>query len=237
MLNEQSRKSKRKAERRKKLGPRPNFPEGQASDDVTPAHNPHGSGGEERGIKKKDRKVPKVMPKYASRKAKMEMSHTVYQDMGYLMAESLGLISEKTRMAKEVEKKGPEHRFKTSGGESIRGGSLVRKASTEPGGSQHPRNNARDKYGRTGKERGEAAARLRQPGERTAKVSNKKLARGLSTKGTNPFARRGTPGGDLQARMRKKNFNPMATKMKRTKTKAEKIAAEREEGKAGKRDK
>ena len=94
MLNEQSKKSKRKAERRKKLGPRPNFPEGQASDDVTPAHNPHGSGGEERGIKKKDRKVPKVMPKYASRNAKMEMSHTVYQDMGYLMAESLGLVSE-----------------------------------------------------------------------------------------------------------------------------------------------
>lgn len=96
MLNE-SRKSERKAARRKKLGPRPNFPEGQASDDVTPAHNPHGSGGEERGIKKKDRKVPKVMPKYASRKAKMEMSHTVYQDMGYLMAESLGLVSEATR--------------------------------------------------------------------------------------------------------------------------------------------
>ena len=163
--------------------------------------------------------------------------HTVYQDMGYLMAESLGLISEKTRMAKEVQKKGPEHKFKTAGGESLRGGSLVRKASTESGGSQHPKNNARDKYGRTGKARGEAAARLRQPGERTSKVSDKKLARGLSTKGTNPFAKKGTPGGDLQAKMRKKNFNPMVTKIKRTETKAKTIAAERAEGKAGKRDK
>jgi len=163
--------------------------------------------------------------------------HTVYHDMGYLMAESLGLISEKTRMAKEVEKKGPEHKFKTSGGESIRGGSLVRKASTEPGGSQHPRNKARDKYGRTGTERGEAAARLRQPGERPARVSDKKLARELSTKGTNPHAQPGTPGGDLQDRMRKKNFNPVSTKVKRTKTKAKTIAAERKEGKAGKRDK
>ena len=154
--------------------------------------------------------------------------HTVYRDMGYLMAESLGLISEKTRMAKEVEKKGPEHKFKTSGGERIRGGSLVRKASTEPGGSQHPRNKARDKYGRTGTERGEAAARLRQPGERPARVSDKKLARELSTKGTNPHAQPGTPGGDLQDRMRKKNFNPVSTKVKRTKTKAKKIEAERE---------
>jgi len=163
--------------------------------------------------------------------------HTVYHDIGFLMAESLGLISEKTRMAKEVQKKGPEHKFKTAGGESLRGGSLVRKASTEPGGSQHPRNNARDEYGRSAKERGKAAARLREPGERTARVSDKKLARGLSTKGTNPSAREGTPGGKLQARMRKKNVNPVATKLKRTKTKAEKIAAEREAGKAGKRDK
>jgi hypothetical protein len=163
--------------------------------------------------------------------------HTVYHDMGYLMAESLGLISEKTRMAKEVQKKGPEHTFKTAGGENLRAGSLVRKASTEPGGSQHPRNNARDKYGRTGKERGKAAARLRQPGERTASVSDRRLARSLSTKGTNPSAREGTPGGDLQAKMRKKNFNPMATQMQRTETKAKKIAAERAEGKAGKRDK
>lgn len=163
--------------------------------------------------------------------------HTVYHDMGYLMAESLGLISEKTRMAKEVGKKGPEYRFRTSGGEEIRGGSLVRKASTERGGSQHPRNNVRDEYGRTGEQRGKAAARLRQAGERTAKVSDMKLARSLSTKGTNPFAKEGTPGGELQKKMRKRTFNPVTTRIERTKEKAEKIKAERKKGKAGKRDK
>jgi len=90
MLNEQSRKSKRKAERRKKLGPRTNFPDGQASDDETPAHNPHGTSEhgahEQRGKKKiKGAKPGQVV------------SHTVYHDMGYLMAESLGLVSETTR--------------------------------------------------------------------------------------------------------------------------------------------
>ena len=95
MLNEGEVKRRNKKEKNKQA--RTNFPEGQASDDVSPAHNPHGSGGAERGVKKKDRKGVKVMPKYASREAKMEMSHTVYQDMGMLMAESLGLVSEATR--------------------------------------------------------------------------------------------------------------------------------------------
>ena len=120
MLNE-SRKSERKAARKKaiekKLGPRTNFPEGQASDDVTPAPNPHGTSEHGPGTERNKRKVkgekkkakyPRpvdVMRRTQSRKGKndrattvmkkaMEMAHTVYQDMGYLMAESLGLVSE-----------------------------------------------------------------------------------------------------------------------------------------------
>lgn len=266
MLNEGETKRRNKAKKNKLV--RANFPQGQASDDTTPAENPHGTnsmGSEEIGHKRGGKKakgvkapspgkLARVVKRTKSkegkrRRAKEVMSkntagpvgrlpdHTVYHDMGMLMAESLGLISEKTRMAKEVQKKGPEHRFATAGGESLRGGSLVRKASTEAGGSQHPKNNARDEYGRTGRDRGQAAARLRQPGERAARVSDKKLARGLSTKGTNPSAREGTPGGNLQAKMKKKNFNPMSTRVKRTNAKAKKIEAERAEGKAGKRDK
>jgi hypothetical protein len=129
-INEQSAKSKRKAERKKdiekKLGPRANFPEGQASDDVTPAPNPHGTSehgpGEERnkrkvrGEKKKKIKLATIVSRTQSRKGKNKRAkdimkerlkgeaHTVYHDMGYLMAESLGLVSEASSKADLVQR-------------------------------------------------------------------------------------------------------------------------------------
>jgi hypothetical protein len=109
---------KRRNKKLKNKRPRANFPEGQASDDVTPARNPQGTSddgpGEDRGVKKvkgekKKSKYPRpvdVMRRTKSREGKneraktvmkkrlKEMAHTVYHDMGYLMAESLGLVSE-----------------------------------------------------------------------------------------------------------------------------------------------
>jgi len=147
MLNEQSKKSKRKAERRKKLGPRPNFPEGQASDDVTPAHNPHGTSEhgahEERGKKKiKGAKPKRREPDLATivrrtkssegraarAKATMKrnlMAHTVYQDMGYLMAESLGLVSEAIKQMDPV----PPYKKR---GELAANAAAARKAGKKP---------------------------------------------------------------------------------------------------------
>ena len=71
--------------------------------------HPHGSFGTERGRKKvRGKKRSKIYPK--EKKATegpqgtlpgprpgQEVSHTVYHDMGYLMAESLGLVSETTK--------------------------------------------------------------------------------------------------------------------------------------------
>jgi len=107
---------KRRNKNLKNKRPRANFPEGQASDDVTPARNPQGTSddgpGEDRGVKKvkgakPERRKPNLATivrrtqspegKRARAKATMKrnlMAHTVYHDMGYLMAESLGLVSE-----------------------------------------------------------------------------------------------------------------------------------------------
>ncbi|MAO19703.1 MAG: hypothetical protein CMJ25_03030 [Phycisphaerae bacterium] len=125
MLNEGETKRRNKAKKNKLIPARPNFPEGQASDDTTPAENPHGTnsmGSEEIGHKRGGKKakgvkapspgklfrvVRRTKSKEGKRtRAKEVMSkntagpvgrlpdHTVYHDMGYLMAESLGLISE-----------------------------------------------------------------------------------------------------------------------------------------------
>ena len=105
---------KRRNKKLKNKRPRANFPEGQASDDVTPARNPQGTSddgpGEDRGVKKVRGAKPQKIKlativsrtkspegKRARAKETMKrnlMAHTVYHDMGYLMAESLGLVSE-----------------------------------------------------------------------------------------------------------------------------------------------
>jgi hypothetical protein len=165
--------------------------------------------------------------------------HTVYQDMGYLMAEAFGLISEKTRMAKEVEKKGLSGEFTTAGGETIRGGRLVRKASIERGGALRPGAPARDEFGRTGEERAQAARNTRSRGGEMAKATDKEIAHSLASKGTNPSAKPGSPAAATQKKIQRENkpFSPMMRKLDSAKAKAKKIAAEREKGKAGKRDK
>lgn len=126
MLNEGETKRRNKAKKNKLV--RENFPQGQASDDTTPAENPHGTnsmGSEEIGHKRGGKKakgvkapspgkLARVVKRTKSkegkrRRAKEVMSkntagpvgrlpdHTVYHDMGMLMAESLGLVSEEDK--------------------------------------------------------------------------------------------------------------------------------------------
>ena len=117
MLNERNKANKAKKNKLIPATARPNFPEGQASDDTTPAENPHGTnsmGSGEPGHKRGGKKMKGAKPPIQGRLArtvkgmssenkrktakrlmkKNLMSHTVYQDMGMLMAESLGLVSE-----------------------------------------------------------------------------------------------------------------------------------------------
>ena len=179
-------------------------------------------------------------PKRKGSEPEREDSHTVYQDMGYLMAEAFGLISEKTRMAKEVEKKGLSGEFKTAGGETIRGGSLVRKASIEKGGALRPGAPARDEFGRTKQERARAASNTRSRGGEMAKATDKEIAHSLATRGTRPLAKPGSPAAETQKRIETKNkpFSPMMRKLDSAKAKAKKIAAERKDPKTtAKRDK
>ena len=118
MLNERNKANKAKKNQLIPATARPNFPEGQASDDTTPAENPHGTNsmgsgepGHKRGGKKKKGSKSPIQGRLArvvkrtkspeGKKARAKevmkknlMSHTVYHDMGMLMAESLGLVSE-----------------------------------------------------------------------------------------------------------------------------------------------